>query len=128
MLSSIFCFRRTYIFTELTSEQSSLALLVTNLQIVVMIVYRRLRRRNHNRDSQIVEGPRIRPFDSDAGTAMHERPRRTGFYDTAVDMEDYETSVPSYTVASIAPSSLPLSMPPSLEATPVSVFTPGHNT
>lgn len=88
---------------KLESKQIGLALLVTNLQIVTILVYRKFRGGGSESSSQT---PIERPFDSDAGTATRER-IRTGIDNS--EMGYYATTVPSYTIASIAPTSIPSS-------------------
>ncbi|PPQ83595.1 hypothetical protein CVT25_006345 [Psilocybe cyanescens] len=101
--------------SELELGQATLALLVTNLLVVTMMVYRKFRGSDEDSESQRAGD---RPFDSDAGTATRER-RRTGVLDTGDDVEHYTTSVPSYTIASFTLTSAPGSMSTSVPFTSI---------
>lgn len=67
-------------------RQATLSLLVTNLQIVSMVIYRKFRGSDVKSQDR---KPNDRPFDSDAGTTTRERRR---------SIIDYPTTLPSYTV------------------------------
>lgn len=99
--------------------QATLALLVTNLQIVSTMIYRKFQGSDGESQDQ---RPNARPFDSDVGTATRER-RRTGLHDDEA-VQYYPTTVPSYTIASLVPSSIPSSQPTSTsEPSSISVGT-----
>lgn len=97
-----------HLICSLILGQATLALVVTNLQIVSMMLYRKCRGSDSDPGDR---RPDARPFDTDAGTATLQR-RRSGIDDNEA-VHYYPTTLPSYTIASLAPSRIPSSHPTS---------------